>query len=170
MQVEDVTGLVIERVYVHDSSTGVVDYNGNSQDVVIRNSVFESIPRIGQRSSPCAAICMGGSNGLNVTHVTMRDAAFVANVNHDGDPATNITLKDSILSGPPGAEGSPTYAAQDHNLCLSGTCTGTGSLNGAPAPTWVGGQSPTRFAGFALAPGSRGEDAASDGTDIGVNP
>jgi len=44
---------------------------------------------------------------------------------------------------------------------------GTGSLNSAP--TFVGGGSPSASADFALAGGSAGKNAASDGTDVGAD-
>jgi hypothetical protein len=53
-----------------------------------------------------------------------------------------------------------------HNQFSSG---GFGTNNIIGAPTFVGGASPTSWAGFALAPGSVGKNAATDGKDMGAN-
>lgn len=64
-----------------------------------------------------------------------------------------------------------TFAAT-YNLCTL-SCTTTGDTGGGAgdatgSPTWVGGSAPSSFVGFALAAGSKGVGAASDGTNIGV--
>ena len=94
-------------------------------------------------------------------------------VNHGQDAGTNVTWRNNIMhryfddiqGSSSFASGSPNY-----NWCLTETCAGANSLNGAPAPSWVGGVSPVTFAGYALTGGSRGTGVASDGTNIGVNP
>jgi hypothetical protein len=76
---------------------------------------------------------------------------------------TNVGNGDGGLNG--------TYY-EDHNLCRNGAGgtgdlgTGAGDIKGSP--TFVGAANPTTFAGYALAPGSPGIGAASDGTNIGI--
>lgn len=150
-----------------NNQSGIVDYDSHGNNVRILNSVFDTIPVPG--INPCDAICLTGSTNTIVDHVTMRAAFFQNDANHSGSNATGADVTNSILAQPPVPE-SGSLDQVHHNLCLTGTCTGTGSLSGAPAPTWVGGANPSTFAGWALATSSRGENAASDGTDIGVNP
>jgi hypothetical protein len=174
--------VTISGNYFHGNASGVVDYDSNGHSIAIQNNVFDDIPTFdtvrGERFDPCAAICVKGSTNEVVSHNTLRGAEFQYGWNNHGTQATGGSVVDNILNAPPtldsdsdtGETGTPTFSAQHHNLCLTGTCTGTGSLSSTPAPTWVGGANPSTFAGWALAGGSRGENVASDSTDIGVNP
>ena len=72
-------------------------------------------------------------------------------------------VRDNILTSF-GINGS-TFS-EDHNLCHDSGCNGTGDITGTPI--FVGGSTPTTFAGFALAQGSSGIGAASDGTNMGI--
>ncbi len=159
--------MTFNRDYFHDDQVGIVDYDSRTNGMVVSNSVFVNVPANNGSGNPCDAICLTGGIGLSVAHTTMKGAYINLGGNHSGTPATNTSVRDSILAAPPGTDAGSTFTALDHNICMSGTCTGTGSLNGTP--TWTGGASPTTYAGFALASGSLGHNAASDGTDIGVN-
>lgn len=164
------------RVYIYESQSGIVDYDSHGINVVVQNSAFQTIPPYG--INPCAAVCVKGSADQVVSHNTFRDAEFQYGWNNHGTQATGGIATDNIFDAPPtldtasdtGETGTPTFAAQHHNWCVAGTCTGTGSLNGAPAPSWIGGATPTTYAGYKLSPGTRGTGVASDATDIGVNP
>lgn len=156
------------NVYIYDSQSGIVDYDSHGVRIAIRNSAFYNIPPYG--IAPCDAICVKGSTDEVIDHVTVKGSRIQIGDNNQGGHSAGATVRNSIIQGPVLTNGTVTGLVQDHNLCLTGTCTGTGSLNGSPAPTWVGGLTPTTFAGWALASSSRGENAASDGTDIGVNP
>jgi hypothetical protein len=79
---------------------------------------------------------------------------------------TSGTVQDNVLAGGMERINVPTLA-EDYNLLPSG---GEGAHDIHGQPVFVGGASPTSYAGFALAPGSPGKGAASDGTDVGVQP
>lgn len=82
-----------------------------------------------------------------------------------GDPAGRGTVvTDNIATDIVLANGS-TAAARHHNLVRRNVRAG--DLLGTPV--FAGGAAPTAYAGFLLAPGSPGDGAASDGTDIGIN-
>ena|GEM_PF-2013204 len=159
--------MTFNRDYFHDDQVGIVDYDSRTNGMVVSNSVFVNVPANNGSGNPCDAICLTGGIGLSVSHTTMKSAYINLGGNHSGTPATNTSVRDSILAAPPGTDAGSTFTALDHNICMSGTCTGTGSLNGTP--TWTGGASPIAYAGFALASGSLGKNAASDGTDMGIN-
>lgn len=75
-------------------------------------------------------------------------------------------IRDNVMSEIDNGNGglNATYGASN-NLCANG-CNGTGNITGKP--TFAAGAAPTSFAGFALAPGSPGIGAASDGTNMGI--
>lgn len=151
--------------YCHDSEVCVAEYAGNPRQNIVQSNVFVNIPPGGNGSGgACAAVCQDGSTNLDVSHNTLINAEIQADSdNQAARPTVNVHAYNNITQRNPSIIGT-----LDHNLCLTGTCTGTGSLNGTP--TWVGGLTPTTYAGFALTSGSLGKAAASDGTDIGVNP
>lgn len=159
--------LTIQDSYFYDDQVGVVDYDSQTEEMVITNTVFDTIPpATGNTSAPCDAICLHSGRGLTVDHVTMYAAGMDTGANNDGGTAaTGWSITNSIMESQPT---SGTFTARDHNLCTVGTCTGTGSLNGSP--TYVGGSHPSVFANWALTSGSLGHAAASDSADIGVNP
>jgi hypothetical protein len=97
-------------------------------------------------SSPCGNIALGGKSSEGAGSGTLiRDNVYTSLTNGNG--GLNATF------------------SENHNLYRSGT-GGTGDIKGTP--TFVGGANPTTFAGFALASGSAGIGAASDGTNIGI--
>lgn len=150
---------VFDRNLVLNSSTGVVNYDGSAADVVVTNNVFET-------EADAVVVC--ASSNLRVEHNTIKRGNVWNCVNHDDTPSTNTTWRNNIQPGPTETQGDSTFAVNDYNLCISDSCAGAHSLTGTPL--WVGGLNPDIYSGFALAPGSPGTDAASDGTDIGTNP
>lgn len=130
---------------------GAVDLLDDNSSTVIHN-VFAyggCLPH-----NPCGEVTLGGKSGQGAGSGTLiRDNIMTDIANGDG----GLNAKFS----------------EDHNLCRNGcggtvgdTGPGTGDLKGSPQ--FVGGSTPSTFAGFALAPGSPGIGAASDGTNIGL--
>jgi hypothetical protein len=104
-------------------------------------------------STPCGGIMLGGKTSEGA--------------------GSGTVIRDNILTGISNGDGglNSTFS-EDHNLCRQ-SCSatgdqgpGTGDIKGTP--TFVGGTNPTTYAGYALAPGSTGIGAASDGTNIGI--
>lgn len=114
---------------------------------------------------------------LNLTNTTFQHNTFIDTLAAVGakstsPPVTGFTWKDNlhqnsqiIDSGDqPGCQSSCIY---DFNMFSSvGQSRGTNVVIGTA--TFVGGANPTTHAGHALATGSVGENAASDGLDIGI--
>jgi hypothetical protein len=77
------------------------------------------------------------------------------------------SVKDNVFTSGGGitTDGS-NYGTNSHNL--NAGKPGTGNLTGKPI--FVGGKKPTSYAGYRLAPRSRGKGAASDGGDMGIRP
>lgn len=145
--------------YFHDNTHGIVNYDGNPANVQITDNVFVN------HFSDTIAVC--ASTNLLVEHNTVKAPANNWNcVNHNGTGATGTVWRNNIQNEPPQVQGSSAYAVNDYNLCTTGTCAGTHSVNGTP--TYVGGANPTTYAGFALAAGSVGKAKGSDGLDLGI--
>lgn len=156
--------VTISGNWFHTVSTAIVKYDGSGgNDIAVTNNVFGP-------SIDGDTFCLGGTGNTTVTHNTFRDGALKLCVNHDNDPNFNVTWRNNIQHQNPTIEGTSGYASgsPNYNLCTTGTCAGANSLNGTP--TFTGGATPSTFAGWGLAGGSLGENAASDATDIGVVP
>lgn len=112
----------------------------------------------------------GGASNITLNHNTVISSVGAQYGNdHNGNPSSNVTFTNNIFyslpQDNPGQPVSGTFT-ESYNLCLSG-CSGSHDVNGTP--TYVGGASPSSYAGFALTSGSLGHAAASDGTDIGFS-
>ena len=151
---------VITGNYFHDVSTGIVNYDGGATNVTVTNNVFQNIE--GDN------VCVGGSTGLVVEHNTDITGSFTNCTAHDVPGSTGSIFRNNIVHDDINNAGTGTFAIKDYNFCITGTCAGAHSISNQ-APTFIGGASPTTFAGFALNTGSAGKNAASDGTDIGIN-
>jgi hypothetical protein len=95
------------------------------------------------------------------------------NIGNDsgGKSSSNITLTNNIFNGQFSVNnGQPITGTftQNYNLCYTGGCAGSNSLSGTP--TYVGGVTPTIYAGFALTSTSLGHNAGNDGKDMGTLP
>jgi hypothetical protein len=175
------TNVQITKNFVHQTTPcgtqGVTSYDNGSSGYIVEDNV------ISIRWGPVLELY--GDQNSTVRHNTLQ--FFLA------DPTTadlthceffNQTCGKMIFSHKTGTTaGSGTHAydniattieftdgstgTADHNMCRETGCTGTGTLN-STAPTYVGGTSPTTYAGFCLTAGSAGHAAASDGLDIGI--
>jgi hypothetical protein len=111
----------------------------------------------------------GGAATITLNHNTVVSTANAQYGNdHNGNPSSNVTFTNNIFySVPTQNSGQPVSGTftSDYNLCTSG-CAGTHSVTGTPH--FVGGTSPTTYAGFALTSSSLGVNAGSDGNSIGI--
>lgn len=107
----------------------------------------------------------GGSNGTNsvISHNTIVGKFYAANENGG---MINYTIRNNIISSYEMYGGSGN--SWSYNMYRSGSAIGTHDLANT-SPTYVGGSSPTTITGFALATGSNGKAAGSDGADMGAN-
>lgn len=133
----------------NDGCYSALDLHGDNNSTVIHNTFeYGACEPHNDSTSPCGEIDLAWANPGPVA-------------------GSGTIIRDNILTDVSldcGAVGCPSYS-EDHNLFHSGG-TGTGDKTGTPQ--FTGGAAPRTFAGFALAPGSPGVGAASDGTNMGV--
>jgi parallel beta-helix repeat protein len=157
-------GPVITSNYFHDNTDGIVmyDWRNNAQ---INNNVFV---RIDHHSI--------NAGGLDSNSVVDHNTVIGDNIDcsrsrvNDGTLECYAVFRNNIaanMTAVGGGTSHPSYS--DYNLCTDGSagCPGSHSLIGRP--TYVGGTNPSTYAGFALASGSLGRNAGSDGKDMGIN-
>jgi parallel beta-helix repeat protein len=165
----DTPGPVITGNYFHDNTDGIVAYD-DANNATITNNVVANVDH--------DAIWLSGfGNQTLAEHNTILNGQMSCGYTHQSNICTaiirnNIVASFSAAGGTLGPGGSqPSFF--DYNLCYGGACTmgsnpaGAHSLRGTPA--YVGGATPVSYSGFALASGSLGTSAGSDGKDIGIN-
>jgi hypothetical protein len=163
IQIYGGTSVVIRGNYIHNTSTGIVAFDGTSNDTV-ENNIIDTQGR------PWGIEWYADHNSI-IRHNTVLYRAScdfnltcgTIDINTKGASGSGTQVYDNIATTVRIASG-VSVARQDHNLLRSGAKSGdtTGS------PTYVGGSLPTTIAGFELASGSLGNNGASDGTDIGM--
>jgi hypothetical protein len=156
-------GTVISGNYIHNVSDCFLMDDGSS-NYVIKNNVCAT------NSNSSYWMQFGGAQKITLDHNTIISSAGAQFGNdHNSNPSSNVTFTNNILYSEPVLNpGQPVSGTltQDYNLCPSG-CTGSHSVKGTP--TFVGGTTPTTYAGFVLASASAGRNVGSDGKDIGIN-
>ena len=158
-------GSVIRGNWIHDSSTGIVAYDGLSNAVIAYNVV--DLP--GRR--PWGIELYSDENSV-VAHNTLPYGSCDFNLpcgiinlsrKSQDDAGTGTVVVDNVATEVSVQSGS-TAAARHHNLLRRSAPAG----NTVGTPAFAGGANPTSYGGFKLAPGSPGKGGASDGTDIGI--
>jgi hypothetical protein len=81
-------------------------------------------------------------------------------------PSGDLVRDNAFTSGGGISTDGSNYGSNHHNL--NARASGRGNIAGRPI--FVGGKKPTSYAGYRLAPRSRGKRAASDGGDMGIRP
>lgn len=156
---------VISGNYIHDVSDCFLLDDG-STNTTITNNVCNTD---GQDNF---WMQFGGAKTITLDHNTIRSTSGAQYGNdHNSNPSGNITFTNNIFySVPSQNSGQPPTGTTsiNFNLCPTSGCTGANSINGIP-PTFVGGTSATTYNGFVLSPGSAGQNAASNGKNIGIN-
>jgi hypothetical protein len=147
-------GTVVRGNYVHDGVTGIVAYD-QVAGVTIENNVVTT-------DSRPEGIELYSDVDSVIQHNTVEGSIYLDRklANPVG---TGTIVKDNIATSVTKVNGSST-AEQTNNLLASGA--GAGDISGTP--TYVGGSNPTSYNGYALAGGSLGKAAASDGEDVGI--
>jgi hypothetical protein len=158
-------GSIVRGNWIHDSSTGIVAYDGLSQAVIERNVV--DLP--GRRPW---GIELYSDEGSLVAHNTLPYGSCDFNLpcgiinlsrKSQDDAGVGTVVIDNVATEVSLQSGS-TAAQRHHNMLRRSAPTG----NFLGTPAFVGGASPGSYAGYLLAPGSPGKGAASDGTDVGI--
>jgi hypothetical protein len=158
---------VIRGNYIHNSSTGIVAYDGLTRATIEDNVIDLS-------SRPWGLELYADTDSV-IRHNTLVYRANCAYslpcgtivMDHKSvDPAGRGTIVVDNIATSISANNGSTYAERHNNLVRSGAVTG--DISGSP--NYIGGVIPTTWAGFQLASGSLGKSAASvpSGSDIGV--
>ena len=147
---------VLRGNYFHDVVNGIVAWDGATREVIEDNVIMTT------GGQP--AVALESDNGSVVRHNTMVRSGLRLFNKSGNAPGTGTRVLDNII--PSFNRESGSLAEENFNLIAGGGGSGPRDLRGVPI--FVGGSSPAGVAGFALAPGSPGKAAASDGTDIGA--
>lgn len=174
---------IIRDNYFQNDATGIAAYDGVAAFTISNNILdFDS----DRRFAPIEwyADNAGSGGGSTIDHNTIvfhSGACFGPNTcgNMDitakaGQSGSGTIITNNIVNNIySGGDGTATVAANHHNL-IKGTSAfaASGGSNVTGNPTYTSATPPTtgvgNIAGYALANGSAGENAASDGSDIGA--
>jgi hypothetical protein len=142
--------------FFDNNSAHIGAYDGGNSETVT-NNVFVC-------GSSCIVSLRGHSNDV-FTHNTVIDSDF--RIEGKSGTPSNMTIRDNLFDGQSVVGSlSCTNCTITHNQFAAGSGFGTNNILGAP--TFVGGSTPTSWAGYQLASGSIGENDATDGTDMGT--
>jgi chitodextrinase len=152
---------VIDGNYFHGNSIAIMAPDGGDHEQITNNVIVA-----GGNSS---VVQLGSHHDGLVAHNT-----FVGGVVGCGDhksgasPSTNQTCRDNVFTGD-FYPTDPSGLVEDYNLCRPGEPDCKGAHDVKATAMFVGGTNPSSYAGYRLAAGSPGKNAASDGTDIGIS-
>lgn len=163
IQLFSTSNVTITGNQFYDVSTAIANFDcatgEKATQITVTNNVIWQEP-----ASETSAVSVAGGTGDVFTHNTFGPNTDLAiQPWNDGCANTGLTVRDNVLATCATNATSSTFAT---NLVASGACAGTGGITGAP--TFVGGTTPTTWAGFQLTSGSLGHLAASDGLDMGA--
>ncbi len=157
---------VIDGNLFWNNSTGIMSPDCNGSPMTVTNNVWDQ-----EQGSAANVIMIGGGNGDIIDHNTFttknNSAPRFGNPNGCGLSKNETVTNNIIPAGILLTDGtSSSSITQDYNLCKS-SCAGPHSLTGQAS--YVGGTTPSSYAGFALTSSSIGRGAGSNGTDMGIN-
>ncbi|MGZ3803609.1 MAG: hypothetical protein ACXVB4_05330 [Pseudobdellovibrionaceae bacterium] len=152
--------------YFENGNTFIMSPDG-ATNVTVTNNVFNGAGVIYDWK-----LQFGSADGVLFEHNTLINAGVTFDSKTGNPASSNILAKNNIVNDigikTSGGSGCSPNCVFDHNLFgSSGISSGTNNLIGAPS--FIGGASPSTFAGFQLTTTSLGYKAATDGNDIGTN-
>lgn len=158
IQLYGAVNTVVDGNYFHDNGDGtgtLVDFDGTGPGTIVTNNVFVS------NGIWPYSLAAHSANGWRIEHNTFVGPGYAR---IDGTP-TNTIVRDNVWRGGGlSLAGGGVTASYNLNAGVAGTNNITGT------PTFVGGATPTTYAGFALAAGSAGQNASSTGNAMGIIP
>jgi len=173
-------GNVVRGNYFHDMdniSSYIMMADGGSNHI-IEDNVFagRSMAHTGD------AITWYSDTNSTIQHNTFEDSATGCGVQPSwsgscgtmglgwksaNNQGTGTVIKDNIISGVSnGGSGGTSLFTATFNMSPGSPLSGANNFTGTP--TYVGGATPDSYEDYCLAPGSAGENAASDGLDAGI--
>jgi len=157
-------GAVVRGNYVHHSSDGIVAYDGIERALIEQNVVEVANGRYGIELYSDQGSIIRHNTLVYGTGCSYSPCGFIRLDHKSTDPpGSGTVVVDNVATEISLTNGSTAVERHDNMVrraAAAGDTTGT--------PIFVGGASPTTYAGFRLAPGSPGSGAASDGTDVGI--
>lgn len=164
IQLDGSSHTLIQHNYVHDDETGIMAPDGGDTEQVINNAFYH----IAAQSLQFA----DHHNDLiqhNTFAGTTSSAGWCGHKPPSGPTSTGCVVTDNVFQTAPnpGDVGSNT---EDYNLCPVGNTDCAAASDVLAAPVYVGGATPSMFAGFALDSSSPGYHVGSDGQSMGVVP
>ena len=161
---------VIRGNFFHDVSNCLMSPDGADHEVFEDNVCVQAVG-----NGTLGAMQLGSDRGSTIVHNTFYDSGsadcdwnkrcgIMSFGAKSGQPAPSGTVVRDNITAELSQFG--TGQSESYNLFTVSRRSGLGDLFGMP--TYVGGGRPATYAGFALAPGSRGKNAASDGLDMGA--
>jgi hypothetical protein len=156
-------GDTVKNNYIHamhpSGGNGHASINLNTNYTTIQNNILETYIDLGEDAQT------GGSVNGNYCTIVNNTCLSGITLKNDGGSSNN-TIRNNIFTYRT-IEGG-TGNTWDYNMYSSGSAIGLHDL-GNKSPVYTGGYSPSTISGFALASGSPGKNAASDGKDIGAD-
>lgn len=150
------TNVVASGNLFYNDYDGFVAFDGTSGNTITDNVCYNI-----DRGS---CITLYSDTGSVVNHNAAGPGMNLLEIDHkSGDPAGTNTLYENNVGGFTQANGSTLASGSTNNLFSSAH-----SPNIAGKPSFVGGASPTTWAGYELTPGSAGHARATDGTEVGI--
>jgi hypothetical protein len=148
--------ITITGNFFYNDSSMIADYDCDGP-VNLDNNVFHTA------ANP---VSLSGASNSTVTHNTF-DSGTTLQI-YAGNPGnctnSNMTITNNILQG--GTDFHNVTGTIDYNLAALSADRGVHGVSGTPV--YIGGTTPSTYAGWQLAGGSPGKNAANDGKDIGV--
>jgi Right handed beta helix region len=160
IQLYGAVATVVRGNYFHDNgdgSGGLESFSGDGPARVTDNVFVCSC------IYPFSIAALGG-HGWFIAHNTFVGGTVrIANTDSGASPGRNI-VRNNVWRGGGLSFSTTDWGTSDHNL--NSRKPGVGNVTGTP--TFVGGRKPRTYAGYRLAPRSRGRFAASDGGALGI--
>ena len=159
IQLYGAVGTVVTGNYFHDNGDGTGGFESFSGDgpATVTDNVF-----VCSCVYPFSIAALGG-HGWFIAHNTLIGGT-VRFANADSGPPSGNIVRNNVWLGGGLSTTTSDWGTNDHNL--NSDQHGVGDLRGMPV--FVGGRHPDDYAGYRLAPGSRGTFAGSDGGDMGI--
>lgn len=157
---------VLRGNYIHDSSDGIVAYDGVEEATIECNVVDVRSGRYGIELYADDSSIVRGNTFVKRSSCAYSGLCGIIELNHKStDPAgVGTIVKDNIVMGGINLVDGSAAASNRNNMLVSGA---SGSnFNGTPI--FVGGSNPTSWAGYFLASNSPGLTGAIDGGRVGI--
>ena len=167
--VSDSTGIVITGNYFKNQVDCILTADGSYANMTFTDNVCVVTTAV----RPIQGAGWTGTSLVEHNTVVSPSDGSSWDATHDGVNTSGMTGRNNIFTQGigNGIQAGGQWSVFDYNFsdCTSGNPCGTHNIDPAGgAVTFTGGSNPSTWIGYKLATGSRGKNAASDGTDMGA--